>query len=274
MTVLALETSTPVFSLAVARDDRILRHRRVRLHKLLSDSIIPAIDNILKQTNISLDDVSGFAVGLGPGSFTSLRVGLATVKGLAFSLNKPVVGVPSLDVLAEAVSDNIKEGQTLCVISDAKRQLFYTAVYRKEKEGLARQGDYRLIGIAEVLKSLLHHRQEYGRSGSRIGPIRTKATPARLPLPRQTPTENGVTGPLAGGPIAFLGDGIPLAQESILHWAKQKGRGVTFISDRYWSPQAGVLARLAWPRFERGQFDDAARIVPLYLYPADCQVQR
>ncbi len=149
MRILALETSTKTFSLAVSENSKILAYRNIKLTRVLSSSIIPAINAILKKTNLELENLDGFAIGLGPGSFTSLRVGLSTVKALSLAANKPVVGISSLDILAMNTPEKI-EGP-VCVVSDAKRSLLYACFYTKKGNSFHRQSDYLLIGIEELL---------------------------------------------------------------------------------------------------------------------------
>src|SRR3989338_3422719 len=135
MNILAFDTSSKHFSLAVAKDGKTLHSRSIFLKKVLSGSIMPAILGILKKAGLTLAKLDGFAVGLGPGSFTSLRVGLSTVKGLAYALKKPVVGIPSLDVLAL----NVKEDGQICVVCDAKRNMVYACLYQKKGKELKRK---------------------------------------------------------------------------------------------------------------------------------------
>jgi tRNA threonylcarbamoyladenosine biosynthesis protein TsaB len=100
---------------------------------------------------VSLGQLDGFSVGLGPGSFTSLRVGLSTVKGLAFATGKPVIGIASLDVLAMNVpEDNVQ----VCTLCDAKRNLVYACLYEKRGLVLKKKSDYVLSDIQEVLKQV------------------------------------------------------------------------------------------------------------------------
>ena len=150
MRILSIETSSQNFSLAVSEGTRILAEHTTLLKKVLSSSIISAIQGLLRKSRLSLQELDGFAIGLGPGSFTSLRVGLATLKGLAFVTQKPVVGVPSLDVLARNAPEGLR-GQ-ICTLSDAKRDLVYASLYRREGDHLKRESDYLLIGIEELLR--------------------------------------------------------------------------------------------------------------------------
>ena len=227
MNILALDTSTKHFSLAVAQNGKTLRHRSIFLKKVLSDSIMPAIVGILKKSGLTLAKLDGFAVGLGPGSFTSLRVGLSTVKGLAFALKKPVVGISSLDVLALNISG---DGQ-ICVVCDAKRNMVYACLYEKKADALKRKSKYLLTDIQNVLKQVK-------------------------------------------GEATFVGDGVPLFRETIEKVSGIKPRFANceprFTIQMY--PQAKHLATLAMKRFESKEHDAVGSLVPLYLYPEDCQV--
>lgn len=151
--LLAIDSSTKRFSLAVADGEKILKSRNLVLDKVLSSSIVPAIRKILRDAGLGLPDMDGFAVGLGPGSFTSLRVGLATVKGLAFAAQKPVVGIPSPDVVAEHAAA-VMEDCHICVLSDAKRNLVYTCLYEIRDGRAERKSDYVLTGIEDVLAKI------------------------------------------------------------------------------------------------------------------------
>jgi len=149
MNLLAIETSTKNLSLAVAKGGKVVKFRNVKLKRPLSSSIIPSIKKILDSAGISLAELDGFAVGLGPGSFTSLRVGLSTIKGLAFASNKPVIGISSLDVLAMNVKGDHKQ---ICVLCDAKRNLVYSCLFGKKGFILKKKSNYVLESIDKVLK--------------------------------------------------------------------------------------------------------------------------
>ena len=226
MNILSIDTSTKNFSICVSRDEKILKQRNLTLNKVLSDSITPAIQSILKQSGLKLSQIDGFAVGLGPGSFTSLRVGVATVKALAFATKKKIVGMSSLDVLALNVQE--QEAQ-VCVLCDARRNLVYSCIYQKKGKTLRKKSPYLLTDIKTVL--------------------------ARLK-----------------GETVFIGDGIDLYKKDI---QKEKKRiKAIFCDPKLWYPQASCLAVLALERFRKKKYDDINKLVPLYLYPKDCQVVR
>ena len=151
MNLLCLDSSTKIFSLAVSSGAKILAYRNIKLKKVLSSSIIPAIKRILGKAGLKLSDIDGFAVGLGPGSFTGLRVGLATIKGLAIAMNKPIVGVSSLDILAIGVP---RDNEKICVVCDARRGLVYSCLFEKKNGKLLRKSKYRLTTLQDVLDTI------------------------------------------------------------------------------------------------------------------------
>ena len=151
MNILAIDTSTKNLSLALAQDADILKCRNRKLQRPLSSSIMPGVRDILKCAGMALEQLDGFVIGLGPGSFTGLRVGLSTVKGLVFAVNKPVVGISSLDALALGVKENDVQ---VCALCDAKRNMAYACAYHKTAAGLRRLCDYTLAEVKDILKHI------------------------------------------------------------------------------------------------------------------------
>ena len=98
--LLALETSGRVLSVALLRGEEVLAERQGARERPGAESLLPAVDEVLVRAGVRVADVEAFAVSIGPGSFTGLRVGIATVKGLAFGSGRPVAAVSSLAVLA------------------------------------------------------------------------------------------------------------------------------------------------------------------------------
>lgn len=152
MNLLALDSSTKTFSLAVARDAEIIRTRNIRLKGVLSSSIIPRIDRILRNAGLSLKEIDGFVLGRGPGSFTSLRVGVTTVKALAYAVQKPVVSVSSLDAIALNLTP--PPASRVAVIVDARRRKVYACLYQRKGEHLVRKTSYLLVPIQEFLDKI------------------------------------------------------------------------------------------------------------------------
>lgn len=126
MKILALDTSGLVCSVAVMEDDKLLSEFSIQ-HKIThSELLLPMMDEIRKRISLDLDTVDAVAVSAGPGSFTGLRIGCATAKGLCLAMNKPLIAVPTLDAMAYQFygNDNI-----ICPMMDARRSQVYTGIY-------------------------------------------------------------------------------------------------------------------------------------------------
>ena len=100
MKILALDSSGIVASVAVVEDDTLLAEYTVNYKKTHSQTLLPMLDEIVKMTELELESIDAIAVAAGPGSFTGLRIGSATAKGLGLALKKPLVAVPTVDALA------------------------------------------------------------------------------------------------------------------------------------------------------------------------------
>lgn len=124
--LLTIDTSTPAGSVALSRGEELVGEVLLNLRSTHSDRLLPAVQGLLQDAELQLSQVDAFAVVLGPGSFTGLRVGVATVKGLALATAKPVVGVSSLQTLAVQVP---YPAHSLRVWLDARKQEVYAGHY-------------------------------------------------------------------------------------------------------------------------------------------------
>jgi tRNA threonylcarbamoyladenosine biosynthesis protein TsaB len=151
MKLLMVDTSTIVASAAVIDDDRLIAETIVNYRKKHSEKMLPAIDHMLQDSGLSIRGIDVFGVVNGPGSFTGLRIGMATVKGFAQALRKPLVTVSTLEALAANLycADGL-----VCPILDAQRQQVYTAAYRPTANGLQTALSERVC-TADVLAALL-----------------------------------------------------------------------------------------------------------------------
>ena len=155
MKILAVDTSTKHLSLAVSDGDKTIASRNVRPRKDLSMTITFDIERVLAKANVRLMDLDGFVVGLGPGSFTSLRVGLSMLKAFVMVTGKPVVGISSLDAIAMNVrTSRVRKALQVCVINDARRGMVYSSLYDKKDGTLVRRREYQLEPIEKVLEGL------------------------------------------------------------------------------------------------------------------------
>ncbi|OGX12489.1 MAG: tRNA (adenosine(37)-N6)-threonylcarbamoyltransferase complex dimerization subunit type 1 TsaB [Omnitrophica WOR_2 bacterium RIFCSPLOWO2_02_FULL_63_16] len=151
MNVLAIETSTEQLGVALVDEARVLASYELLAEHPHAIELPAAVTRVLEAAGLSLHDIEALAVDIGPGSFTGLRIGIAFVKALAFCHRKPVVGVPSLDVLAAQLPF---APHRVCPILDAKQRKLYAALYRMEGGTLKRQSDHLLLGVEELLPRL------------------------------------------------------------------------------------------------------------------------
>ncbi|MFX0548263.1 tRNA (adenosine(37)-N6)-threonylcarbamoyltransferase complex dimerization subunit type 1 TsaB [Hathewaya histolytica] len=151
MKILSLDSSSESASCALLEDNKLLGEITFNYKKQHSVIIMPIIDYLLKNTETDITDIDGFVISKGPGSFTGLRIGMATIKGLSQGLNKPLTSVSSLDALAYnlAFSDGI-----ICPIMDALRNTVYTSIYKFENSKLIRLCDYMAIHIDELIEKV------------------------------------------------------------------------------------------------------------------------
>ena len=147
MLVLGIDTTTPIGSVGLIREDEVVAEYVLNVIETHSARLMPALDDMLRRTSVEISEIEAIAVTRGPGSFTGVRVGVATAKGLAFALKRPIVGVTSLDVLAF----NLRfYNGIICPMLDARRGEVYAAIYRGGNE-LERISDYLCCSVEEVL---------------------------------------------------------------------------------------------------------------------------
>ena len=123
--LLSIDTSSDVCSVAILEDDKLIKELNITDSKTHSENLMPLVDKLFKETNLSLSEISAIACSIGPGSFTGIRIGIATVKAMAEVFNLPVIGVTSLETLAEA---EIGKGTVVSLI-DAKNDQVYCGVF-------------------------------------------------------------------------------------------------------------------------------------------------
>lgn len=125
--ILGIESSSLVASVALVSDDLLTAEYTVNFKKTHSQTLLPMLDEVARMVGLDLKDVDAIAVAAGPGSFTGLRIGSATAKGLGLALNKPLVSVPTMDAMAYNL---FGAHGIICPIMDARRNQVYTGIYR------------------------------------------------------------------------------------------------------------------------------------------------
>jgi tRNA threonylcarbamoyl adenosine modification protein YeaZ len=150
MRILGIDTTTKFLSLGLYDDKRVYEYN-MDLGKRHSTLLIPTIKRILLALGWSMEKIDYFACGLGPGSFTGIRVGLSTIKGISWSLHKPVVGIPTLDILASKVK---RDDALIVPVIDAKRGLVYCSIYKRKKGALKRIAPYMLLSQEKLFHKI------------------------------------------------------------------------------------------------------------------------
>lgn len=130
--ILSIETSTTVCSVALTREGDTLATQKLFLEKSHSTLLTVVIQSLLDHTEVQKEDLSAIAVSKGPGSYTGLRIGVSTAKGLCYALDKPLIGINTLHAMAQEVSQYRTDNGLLCPMLDARRMEVYTALYDAE----------------------------------------------------------------------------------------------------------------------------------------------
>ncbi|MBQ7336321.1 MAG: tRNA (adenosine(37)-N6)-threonylcarbamoyltransferase complex dimerization subunit type 1 TsaB [Clostridia bacterium] len=151
MIILALDSTAQVASVAICEDDKCLACCNLNNGNTHSETLLPTVEFLLRQLNLTTDDIDLFAISEGPGSFTGVRIGAATVKGLAFGTAKPCIGVSTLEALAYNL---IGTDGLICPVMNARRKQVYTALFRCENGALTRLMPDSAIAIAELDEQL------------------------------------------------------------------------------------------------------------------------
>ena len=151
MTILAMDTATMVSSVAVTTEDRVLAELTAETRFTHSETLVANIEEVLRLADVKREELSAVAVSLGPGSFTGLRIGLAAAKAIAYALSIPLVGVPTLEVLAAAFPS---PGAIVAPLIDAQKGNGYFALYRFTETGLVCEKDVCVASPEEIADAI------------------------------------------------------------------------------------------------------------------------
>lgn len=236
MRILGLDSSGLVAGVAVVEDGVLLAEYNVNYKKTHSQTLLPMLDELKNMLELEPDTIDAIAVASGPGSFTGLRIGSATAKGLGLALDKPLVEVPTLEGLAYNLCG---AGDFVCPLIDARRNQVYAGIYEfvRQEEGEAWAGacGYRLE-IAE------------------------HQTAADISMIIDRINQLGAGQPGRG--VIFLGDGVPVYRETLREQVKIPLSFAPACSSRQ---RAGSIAALGEVYFRRGRTVSPAEHRPEYL---------
>lgn len=171
MLLLAIDTTTNVCSVALGEKDKLWAEITLNTKKTHSQRLMPAIQTLLRDAGVDKRQLQGIAVTIGPGSFTGIRIGMATVQGLSLGLGIPVIGVMTLDVLAEGCSFFSK---LICPLLDARRGQVYTCFYRGGAEGPKALEPPTALTLDELIARAQSFEEDVLFTGDAVGTFREK----------------------------------------------------------------------------------------------------
>ena len=157
MKLLAIDSSGMVASVAVLTEDKLIGEYTINNKKTHSQTLLPMIDEMMQMIGQDISDIDAIAIAAGPGSFTGLRIGSATAKGLALALNKPIISVPTMEAIASNVYGT---EQLLCPIMDARNQQVFTGMYRYVDGKLTTVIEQTVLPVEELCNKINELKQD------------------------------------------------------------------------------------------------------------------
>lgn len=151
MKILAVDTSATAASVAVAEENKLIGEFSINTALTHSQTLMPMVDELLKNTGLSVNDIDAVAVNAGPGSFTGVRIGVAAVKGIAFPKNLPCISVSTLESMAYNMLGN---DCIVCSVMDARCSQVYNALFRVKGCTVTRMTDDRALSLTDLKNEL------------------------------------------------------------------------------------------------------------------------
>lgn len=236
MKILSIDSSGLVASVAVTEDDVLIAEYTICYKKTHSQTLVPMMDEIKRMTDLDLTSVDAIAVAKGPGSFTGLRIGSATAKGLGLALGKPIIPVPTVDGLAYRVYGTDK---IVCPIMDARRSQVYTGIY-------------------EFVRNEENVTQPYS--------LQILKEQCAVPIEEIAASLNAL-----GREVIFLGDGVPVFADRLKELMTVSYQ---FAPAHMRLQSAAALAVYARKLYEDGVYETAAEHQPEYLRLSQAERER
>lgn len=239
MRVLAIDSSGLTATVAIVEDDQTIAEYTTNYKKTHSQTLLPMIDEMVRMVDVDLKEIDAIAVAGGPGSFTGLRIGSATAKGLGLALDKPLIHVPTVDAMAYSMygCEDI-----ICPIMDARRKQVYTGLYsfshkKNGDGGLYDEPVFQVLRMqmAVPVEELIRHLNVYRRR------------------------------------VMFLGDGVPVYKEMLAEGLKVPYSFAPSFMNRQ---RAAAVGALGIRYYEAGRYEAAAEFKPEYLRKSQAERER
>ena len=242
MRVLAIDSSGLTATVAIVEDDQTIAEYTTNYKKTHSQTLLPMIDEMVRMVDADLKEIDAISVAGGPGSFTGLRIGSATAKGLGLALDKPLIHVPTVDAMAYSLygCEDI-----ICPIMDARRKQVYTGLYSFSHKKREENDDSSLydepvfqvlrMQMAVPVEELIRHLNVYRRR------------------------------------VVFLGDGVPVYKEMLAEGLKVPYSFAPSFMNRQ---RAAAVGALGIRYYEEGRYESAAEFRPEYLRKSQAERER
>jgi tRNA threonylcarbamoyladenosine biosynthesis protein TsaB len=244
MKILAIDTSTMLGGIAITDDSLgLIAEVRLNVKSTHSERLMTEIDHILTQAGLTLSDMDVFAVAIGPGSFTGLRIGLSTVKGLSYATGKPIVSVPTLEALAWNFPYC---NYPVCTMLDARKKEVYAALFLWDNNGFIRLIDEVAINVLEFLKRFDENN------------------------PPSPPLSKGGLGGLSHKRVIFTGEGALLYRDKIIEG--MGGKAIIAPYDKM-IPSPANVASLGIKKAQEGKFSEPISLVPFYIRRSEAEIK-
>ena len=234
MLTLGIDTATWFACVGLANNGTVVAEKSVHVRTGHADILLPLIEQVLRKADVALTNVEGIGVSVGPGTFSGLRIGLSTAKGLCYGLGQQLVGVSTLEALAATVTD--WEGLVGALL-DARRKEVYAAFFLYGRKGQLKRLTPDTVMVPDEL--LKRHGQHAANKETR--------------------------------PCLFIGDGAEVYRDPIRDTYGEKAQFLPWATHH---PSGGTIARLAWQRLRAGDADEIQSLVPQYIRVSDAERKR
>lgn len=263
MKILAVDSSGLVASIAVIEDDVLIAEYTVDYKKTHSQTLLPMLDEVAKMIELDLKSLDAIAVSAGPGSFTGLRIGSATVKGLGLALDLPIISVPTVDSLAYQMYGT---AELVCPIMDARREQVYTGAYSFYTEPVIEGMDSTSLESEANKSDEAAFSYRYGMTT--ILPQCAMGVEELAEYLNSICAEGGIA---SGKKIIFLGDGVPVYSDILAQKLKVQ---YSFAPSHRSRQSAACVGMLGIELFKEGKAQSAAEHKPIYLRVSQAERER
>ncbi len=237
MRILAVDTATKSCSVAVTENETVIGEITKVSKQTHSKHLLEMVHTVIREAGLTLSDLDGFAVTRGPGSFTGLRIGISSIKGLALAVKKPVVGISTLLTLAQQARAFARQvhhqeqqisrtSHLVCPLIDARKGQVYVSLYRRDADALTPEHEERVLAPHEALQNI-------------------------------------------ESSCVFVGSGAVLYRDII---TDMLGDLASFAPDDGHIIQASTVARLGLKQFESGDDGEVTDLVPYYIRKSDAEL--